>query len=205
MRACNLYFCDFRYTLHDCYGRFYSNKIEKKGEADLSSIIFNDSFFYKTLCNFLYVVEVFFNNQIPEVITELNEILEDYYSISRDYWPNYGYKVRVIPKNNIEIIEAVKNEPSLKSVMKYYYDNDIGTALAELYKVLEPHREKIRNVLNGDIFFKIDNFFGFVNNYEKIRHNNGKQKDASIWQMRVYLDFGLSIYRLYLMNKNDDE
>ena len=102
-----------------------------------------------------------------------------------------------------EIRQAVENEPSLQSVMKYYYQNDIKKALAELRKITEfsdIKNEKFKNFVlsqSEDLQEMCKKVYKFTTTYEShLAENAG----ASETEARIWLDLGLSIYRLYLMN-----
>ena len=117
------------------------------------------------------------------------------------------------PMFDEEILDAVKDDNTVSKVIKYYNDGDYKVALCELSNVLEPNRKKYEKLFqNGDETLKIDTFFNFVNNYG-IRHwknkkENGKtieQKEPTDEQLKVYLDFGLSIYRLFNIYQSENE
>ena len=78
------------------------------------------------------------------------------------------------------------------------YVCDYVNALKELALLLEQKRKEYQEKIQkgNETLFDIDKFFNFVNNYG-IRHNNKKQKQATEEQLKVHLDFGFSIYRLF--------
>ena len=103
--------------------------------------LIDENNFNKTLCNFIKACEMFnIYGDKETLIKRVAELLEDFYDIRQDNSAEFGY--RVIPKHNIEIIKDLENEPSLQSVMKYYYQNDIKKALGELRKITEFSDEK---------------------------------------------------------------
>lgn len=124
----------------------------------------------------------------------LSDILKDFYTITNDY--------KVIPRHNIELLETTEKlaekEPSLRKVLNFMYACDYVNALKELALLLEPKRKEYQEKIQkgNETLFDIDKFFNFVNNYG-IRHNNAQQKQAKEEQLKVHLDFGLSIYRLF--------
>lgn len=124
----------------------------------------------------------------------LSDILKDFYTITDDY--------KVIQKHNIELIEVTEKlaekEPPLRKALDFMYACDYVNALKELALLLEPKRQEYQEKIQkgNETLFDIDKFFNFVNNYG-IRHNNKKQKQATEEQLKVHLDFGLSIYRLF--------
>ena len=157
------------------------------------------------LCIFLKVISVFpphddEQKKIDKVIEELKEWLKDIYNIEKDKNAEYGY--RVTSKHNIELGEATEKlaekEPSLRKVLDFMYACDYVNALKELALLLEPKRKEYQEKIQkgNETLFDIDKFFNFVNNYG-IRHNNAQQKQAKEEQLKVHLDFGLSIYRLF--------
>ena len=168
-----------------------------------------------TLCQFLKGIVLFCGiDRLRQYIERLRYILSDFYEIEIN--DNAVFGCHVYPKYNIEIIEAIgqltKQEPSLKVVLNKMHQLDYAGALQELSKILEPNRKKYEKLCqNGDKTLKIDTFFNFLNNYG-IRHwknkkENGKtieQKEPTDEQLKVYLDFGLSIYRLFSICKGEN-
>lgn len=111
--------------------------------------------------------------------------------------------VDTIKSKHSIVVTALQNEPSLQNVMKYYYQNDIGKALAELRKITEFSDEKNKKFQNfilsqgEDLQEMCIKVYKFITTYENhIAENAG----ASDTEARIWLDLGLSIYRLYLMN-----
>ena len=170
----------------------------------------NKNNFTKFLCYYTFFWYLNFNFQINTEFDEyhfndrpfyiVKELLKDFYNIEEDKNAEYGY--RVFPKHNIELSEATEklaeNEPSLRKVLDFMYACDYVNALKELALLLEPKRKEYKEKIQkgNETLFDIDKFFNFVNNYG-IRHNNKKQKQAKEEQLKVHLDFGLSIYRLF--------
>ena len=211
---------------------FYNSSVYIKGqdmcfinEFAPTAIIDRYSNFEEKLCKFILLLndmklllKVFYGqagqNFVDVKIICLKKILFHFYDIKEDEKSKYGYLV--IPKHNIELIEAteklVEKEPSLREVLDFMYADDYKKALITLGNILEPHRheyeEKIQKGNNS--LFDIGKFFNFINNY-KIRHGksakeNGQiiaQKEPTTEQLKVHLDFGLSIYRLFATSTDD--
>ena len=164
--------------------------------------LIDENSFEITLCNVIKACHLFnFYGDKKQFIVLIKETLKDFYNICSDDDAEFGY--RVIPKYNIEIRQAVENEPSLQSVMKYYYQNDIKKALAELRKITEfsdIKNEKFKNFVlsqSEDLQEMCKKVYKFTTTYEShLAENAG----ASETEARIWLDLGLSIYRLYLMN-----
>ena len=152
------------------------------------------------LCIFLKVISVFppYSSSRSDVIKRLSNLLKDFYKIEEDKNAEYGY--RVIPKHNKEIIQALENKPSLQTVMKYYYQNDIKKALGELRKITEFSSEKnakFKKFIQSqstELQEMCRQVYNFITNYE---NHDGKFADATETEARVWFDFGLSIYRLF--------
>ena len=164
--------------------------------------LIDENNFNKTLCNFIKACEMFnIYGDKETLIKRVAELLEDFYDIRQDNSAEFGY--RVIPKHNIEIIKDLENEPSLQNVMKYYYQNDIGKALAELRKITEfsskKNTEFTKFILSQgeDLQEMCKKVYKFITTYENHLAENA---NATETEARIWLDLGLSIYRLYLMN-----
>ena len=82
---------------------------------------------------------------------------------------------------------------------------EYAEALRELSNLLEKHRYEYKEEIQkgNEMLFDIDKFFNFVNNYE-IRHKNAKQLQPTQEQLKVHLDFGLSIYRLFSIYQDNN-
>ena len=156
----------------------------------------------QTVYDFIKACEMFnIYGDKETLIKRVAELLEDFYDIRQDNSAEFGY--RVIPKHNIEIIKDLENEPSLQNVMKYYYQNDIGKALAELRKITEfsskKNTEFTKFILSQgeDLQEMCKKVYKFITTYENHLAENA---NATETEARIWLDLGLSIYRLYLMN-----
>lgn len=81
------------------------------------------------------VVELFYNIEYSTILKRLGM----YCGYTEEYKLLNGLKIVKYIKNKADapIVKALENEPSLQNVMKYYYQNDIGKALAELRKLYE--------------------------------------------------------------------
>ena len=180
------------------------------------SFLIDESNFDITLCQFLKGIVLFCGiGRLQQYVNYLQYILSDFYEIKIDNNAEFG--CHVYPKYNIEIIEEIeqltKQEPSLMVVLNKMHQFDYVGALQELSKILEPNRKKYEKLFqNGNETLKIDTYFNFVNNY-KVRHlknkkENGKtieQKEPTDEQLKVYLDFGLSIYRLFNIYQSENK
>lgn len=161
--------------------------------------------FEKTLCNFLKATYLFCDcyQQLDEIVQQVARYLTDYYEIKFDDKAEFG--IRVIPKYNTEIIQAVENEPSLQTVMKYYYQNDIKKALGELRKITEFSSEKnakFKKFIQSqstELQEMCRQVYNFITNYE---NHDGKFADATETEARIWFDLGLSIYRLFTIYEN---
>jgi hypothetical protein len=128
----------------------------------------------------------------------MSTYLADYYEIKLDDKAEFG--IRVIPKYDTEIIQAVENEPSLQTVMKYYYQNDIKKALGELRKITEFSSEKnakFKKFIQSqstELQEMCQQVYKFITNYS---NHDGKFADAAETEVRIWFDLGLSIYRLF--------
>ena len=101
------------------------------------------------------------------------------------------------------MLDKVENELSLQEVAKYYNQNDIGKALAELRKITEfsdKKNEKFKNFIlsqGEDLQEMCKKVYKFTTTYESHLAENAGASDT---EAQIWLDLGLSIYRLYLMN-----
>lgn len=159
--------------------------------------------FGKTICNFLKAAYLFgeddcYCDVFLLEINKLNEIIGDYYSIEEDN--EKEFRCSVIPRYNTEIIQAVENEQSLQTVMKYYYQNDIKKALGELRKITEFSNKKNEDFKkfiqsqSTELQEMCRQVYNFITNYE---NHDGKFAGATETEARVWFDLGISIYRLF--------
>lgn len=162
--------------------------------------LIDENNFEKTLCNFLKAARLFCDcyKQFDEIVKQVARYLTDYYEIKVDNKAEFG--IRVIPKYDTEIIQAVEDEPSLQTVMKYYYQNDIKKALGELRKITEfsnKKNEEFKKFIQSqstELQEMCQQVYKFITKYE---NHNGEFADATETEARVWFDLGLSIYRLF--------
>ena len=194
----------------------YSNRLCGKMPFMHSKWLINENSFEITLCNVIKACHLFeFNGDKKQFIESIAEILKDFYKIYPDNNAEFGY--RVIPKHNIEIIASTEKltekEPSLKEVLNDMDSLKYIEALQKLAKLLGKHRYEYKKLIQNtdNSLFDIEKFFNFVNNYD-IRHGDEdtregeikKQKQPTDEQLKVYLDFGLSIYRLFSIYQDNN-
>ena len=137
---------------------------------------------------------------------ELMNVVELFYNIE---YEDGNKTVKYIKKNtDANIIQAIENEPSLQNVMKYYDQNDIGKALAELRKITEFSNEKNKEFKNfilsqsKDLQEMCKKVYEFITTYENHLAKNARASDT---EARIWFDLGLSIYRLYLMDLGNEK
>ena len=148
-------------------------------------------------------------------INHISGLLKDFFQISKDGKGKY----HCFPKYNIELIETIEKltekEPSLRQVLDFMYAGDYKNALRVLVDdILDKHKDEYKNKIQqgNETLFDIGKLSNFVNNY-KIRHSKNrkvnKQKKPQIEptdeQLKVHLDFGLSIYRLFCIYQDEND
>ncbi len=177
----------------------------------------------------LTCMEIFLNfdnkkcceNFVVYKMYQLKILLNNFYDIVYD--EKYKYKYYVIPKNNKEIREEmeklVNKKPSLRQVLDFMYAGDYKNALRVLVDdILDKHKDEYKNKIQqgNETLFDIDKYLdklsNFVNNY-KIRHSKNRKVNKQVQpqieptdeQLKVHLDFGLSIYRLFCIYQDDND
>ena len=155
----------------------------------------NDYNFDMTLNMFLKAITFFAEKkQCNTYIEQLKDCLKDSYCIKYGY---YEANIKSI------VLDKVENELSLQEVAKYYNQNDIGKALAELRKITEfsnEKNEKFKNFIlsqGEDLREMCKKVYKFITTYENHLAENAGASDT---EAQIWFDLGLSIYRLYLMN-----
>lgn len=173
--------------------------------------------FDEKLCHYIKFVVLFEPDNCRYLIQQLQYLLSNCYDIRKDDDAEYGY--RVVPKYNLEMQEAIKKlaekEPSLRQVLDFMYAGDYKNALRVLVDdILDKHKDEYKNKIQqgNETLFDIDKLSNFVNNY-KIRHSKNRKVNKQVQpqieptdeQLKVHLDFGLSIYRLFCIYQDDND
>ena len=173
--------------------------------------------FDEKLCHYIKFVVLFDPDNRRYLIQQLQFLLNDFYDIVYD--EKYKYKYYVIPKDDKEIREAMEKlaekKPSLRQVLDFMYAGDYKNALKTLAdNILDKHKKEYQDKIQqgNETLFDIDKFFNFVNNYN-IRHSKSRKENGQVKQqmepteeqLKVHLDFGLSIYRLFCIYQDDND
>ena len=174
------------------------NNIAKNIIKKLNDLLTSKKTFEEKLTTFIsfdYILNI-------TLINHIAQLLKEYFDIKKDSDNNFWH---CIPKYNLEIIKWAEQEPSLQSVMKYYYKHDIKKALGELRKITEFNNQKNEKFKNfvlkqpKELQEMCKKVYDFITKCES--HNDGFE-NAIINEQRIWLDLGLSIYRLYIISDN---